>query len=74
MSMTGERRRRVWRWLVIVWAPVVVAAGGLTLWMQDATEPQGPYVREQTRPEESIDPPPCPSADGTVVCMFSDEG
>ncbi|MEV5435402.1 hypothetical protein AB0K80_05125 [Streptomyces sp. NPDC052682] len=39
-EMVGDRRRRVWRWAVGVWAALVVVAGGLTLWLQDEAEPQ----------------------------------
>ncbi|MFI8167035.1 hypothetical protein ACIGAN_11810 [Streptomyces sp. NPDC085931] len=70
MGMTGERRRRVWRWAVTVWALVVVVAGGLTLWAQDSTEPQGPYVRERTDPDEP-ELPPCPVPEvGERACMY----
>ncbi|MFJ4564257.1 hypothetical protein ACIP4U_11155 [Streptomyces caelestis] len=72
MGTTGERRRRVWRRGVIVWALAVVVGGGLTLWMRDSTEPRGPYVWEQTKPDETPDLPPCPtSADGgAVACAY----
>lgn len=74
MSMTGEWRRRVWRWAVIVWALLVVVAGGLTLWAQDSTEPQGPYVWELTDPDEPADLPPCPTpeGDGAVACRYAE--
>lgn len=51
MGRAGERRRRVWRLVVIVWVLVVAVVGGLTLWMQDSTEPRGPYVWEDTNPQ-----------------------
>ncbi|WP_037846555.1 hypothetical protein [Streptomyces sp. NRRL S-474] len=72
MGMTGEQRRRVWRWAVIVWALVVVVAGGLTLWVQDSMEPQGPYVGEQTKPDETPDLPPCPTPEEglDVACAY----
>lgn len=63
MDTTGERRRRVWRWAVVVWALAVAVAGCLTLWMQDSTDPGGPYVWEQADPDETFDPPPCPTPD-----------
>ncbi|WDV54454.1 hypothetical protein PV963_30890 [Streptomyces coeruleorubidus] len=74
MDMAGERRRRVWRRVVIVWALVVAVAGGLTLWMQDSTEPQGPYVWENTDPEETPDLPPCPTPEegGAVLCAYAE--
>ncbi|MFF8670752.1 hypothetical protein [Streptomyces sp. NPDC015242] len=67
MSMTGERRRRVWRWVVILWALVVVAAGGLTLWAQTSAEPGGPYVWENADPDEAPDLPPCPTPEGDLM-------
>jgi hypothetical protein len=72
MDMAGERRRRVWRRVVIAWALVVAVAGGLTLWMQDSTQPRGPYVWEQTNPEETPDLPPCPTSEdgGDVACAY----
>jgi hypothetical protein len=74
MDMTGERRRKVWRRVGIVWALAVVVAGGLTLWMQDSTEPQGPYVWEQTKPDETPDLPPCPTPEegGAVLCAYAE--
>jgi hypothetical protein len=81
MGMTGERRRKVWRWAVTVWALAVAVGGGLTLWLQDAAEPDGPYGWEVT---QSPEPLPdgrelaslCPSDgvadDGTlVVCAYA---
>ncbi|MFI6851689.1 hypothetical protein [Streptomyces sp. NPDC050416] len=73
MSMTGERRRRVWRWAVIVWVLAVAVAGGLTLWLQDSTEPQGPYVWENAKPDKTPDLPPCPTPDGAglpIACAY----
>ncbi|MDQ0751234.1 hypothetical protein QF034_005465 [Streptomyces africanus] len=73
MGMTGERRRRVWRWVVIVWVLAVAVAGGLTLWLRDSTEPQGPYVWENTKPDETPDLPPCPTPDRAglpVACAY----
>ncbi|MER7404358.1 hypothetical protein ABT373_18130 [Streptomyces sp. NPDC000070] len=72
MDMAGERRRRVWRRVVIAWALVVVVAGGLTLWMRESTEPRGPYVWEEAKPDETPDLPPCPtSEDGlAVACAY----
>ncbi|MBR8643690.1 hypothetical protein KEF29_40885 [Streptomyces tuirus] len=74
MGMTGEQRRRVWRWAVIAWALVVAVAGGLTLWAQDSMEPQGPYVWEQTEPDETPDLPPCPTPEhgGAVLCAYAE--
>jgi hypothetical protein len=72
MDMAGERRRRVWRRVVIVWVLVVVVAGGLTLWMQDSTQPRGPYVWENANPDETPDLPPCPTSEdgGAVLCAY----
>ncbi|WP_298560719.1 hypothetical protein [Streptomyces luteogriseus] len=61
MGTAGERRRTVWRLVLVVWALAVAVAGGLTLWMQDATEPRGPYVWERTDPGKAQDLPPCPT-------------
>ncbi|MET7450958.1 hypothetical protein ABZT03_03485 [Streptomyces sp. NPDC005574] len=36
----GERRRRAWRWALVVWAVTVAVGGGLTLWLQDSAEPR----------------------------------
>jgi hypothetical protein len=73
MGTVGERRRTVWRRVVIAWAVVVAVAGGLTLWTQDAAEPRGPYVWEQTKPDETPDLPPCPTPPeeaGAAACAF----
>ncbi|MEU0245305.1 hypothetical protein ABZ192_13425 [Streptomyces sp. NPDC006235] len=74
MDMARERRRRVWRRAVIAWALVVVVAGGLTLWIQDSTQPRGPYVWENTNPDETPDPPPCPTPEhgGVVLCAYAE--
>lgn len=50
--MTG--RRRSWRWVLLVWAALVVVAGGLTLWLQDSAEPPGPYGWERESPTPSL--------------------
>jgi hypothetical protein len=49
----GARRRRVWRWAVLVWAVTVAAGGGLTLWLQDSREPR--YGWEGAQP--TVTPP-----------------
>ncbi|MEU4465192.1 hypothetical protein AB0G20_16000 [Streptomyces sp. NPDC024017] len=74
MGRPGERRRRVWRLVVIVWLLAVAVAGGLTLWMQDSTEPRGPYVWEETNPDEPPDLPPCPRPEeaGASACAYAD--
>ena len=51
--MTGGRRR-LWRWVLLVWAAVVVVGGGLTLWLQDSAEPPGPYGRQEASPSPSL--------------------
>ncbi|MFF0010054.1 hypothetical protein [Streptomyces sp. NPDC005374] len=38
----------------MVWAALVVVAGGLTLWLQDSDESSGPYVRERATPTFSL--------------------
>ena len=50
--MTG--RRRLWRWALLVWAALVVVAGGLTLWLQDSAEPPGPAGWERSSPTPSL--------------------
>ncbi|MEU2750292.1 hypothetical protein ABZ613_29260 [Streptomyces collinus] len=72
MGRPGERRRTVWRGVVIGWVLVVAVTGGLTLWMQDSAEPAGPYVWEQTNPDEPLDLPPCPSPEdtGAPACAY----
>jgi hypothetical protein len=74
MGMAGERRRKVWRRVVIAWALVVVVAGGLTLWMRDSTQPRGPYVWENTNPGDKPDLPPCPTPEdgGAVLCAYTE--
>ncbi|MGW0990214.1 hypothetical protein ACWD46_29170 [Streptomyces sp. NPDC002486] len=74
MGAPGERRRTVWRRVVIGWALLVAAAGGLTLWMQDSTEPRGPYIWQQADPDEPPDLPPCPTTGdgGAVACAYVD--
>jgi hypothetical protein len=64
----------VWRLVVIVWVLAVAVAGGLTLWMQDSTEPRGPYVWEETNPDEPPDLPPCPTPEeaGAAACAYAD--
>ncbi|MFD8226679.1 hypothetical protein ACFV16_21200 [Streptomyces massasporeus] len=61
MGIPGERRRTVWRLVTIVWVLAVAVAGGLTLWMQDSTEPAGPYRWERTEPGDAQHLPPCPT-------------
>ncbi|MFI0515471.1 hypothetical protein RKD19_002868 [Streptomyces canus] len=79
-------RRRAWRWALLVWAALVVVAGGLTLWLQDSSEPPGPYGWEENTatppvPEEwpSTCPTPTPAsgpdAGPTVLaCAFISSG
>ncbi|MFF7274052.1 hypothetical protein [Streptomyces griseorubiginosus] len=38
----------------MVWAALVVVAGGLTLWLQDSAEPEGPSGRERARQTPSL--------------------
>ncbi|MFB6844485.1 hypothetical protein ACFCXS_06400 [Streptomyces sp. NPDC056373] len=74
MGVPGERRRRMWRRVMVGWALLVAVAGGLTLWMQDSPEPRGPYVWQRTDPDEPPDLPPCPTTGegGTVSCAYAD--
>ncbi|MFE9994144.1 hypothetical protein [Streptomyces avermitilis] len=74
------RRRRLWRWAVGVWALAALAGGGLTLWLQDSTEPPPPTGWEPApAPLLSTDVRdhlPCPSAsDGqAVACTYATAG
>ncbi|WP_256123043.1 hypothetical protein [Streptomyces sp. LUP47B] len=70
-------RRRLWRRILLVWAVLVVAAGGLTLWLQDSDEPSGPYVWERASPTPSLPEgweTACsrstPDAQGRTLCFF----
>ncbi|MGW1800500.1 hypothetical protein ACWCQN_32285 [Streptomyces sp. NPDC001984] len=51
----GRRRRRMWHGLAVGWAVAVAVGGGLTLWLQDSTEPSGPYVWQDAGDDS---PPP----------------
>ena len=76
--MTG--RRRSWRWALLVWAALVVVAGGLTLWLQDSAEPPGPYSWQESSPTPGLPegwastcPTPTTDPDGdriAVACAF----
>ncbi|MFI6489973.1 hypothetical protein [Streptomyces sp. NPDC050564] len=57
MTTTAGRRRRVWRWAAAVWTVAVVVGGGLTLWLQDSAEPQGPRVWEQNKDHRKVPAP-----------------
>ncbi|NEE21059.1 hypothetical protein G3M58_83190 [Streptomyces sp. SID7499] len=61
MGIPGKRRRTVRRLVVVAWALAVAVTGGLTLWMQDSTEPRGPYVWEETGSGDAQHLPPCPT-------------
>lgn len=70
------RRRRLWRWAVVVWAVLVVVAGGLTLWLRDSVEPPGPYSWQEASPTpslpegwESACPRPTPDEDGSAQSL-----
>jgi hypothetical protein len=74
-------RRHLWRWALLVWAALVVVGGGLTLWLQDSTEPPGPYGREESSPTPRLPEgweTMCPTSSAgseehpvLVVCSFS---
>lgn len=85
MTGAGERRRRMWRWAVVVWVVAVAVGGGLTLWLQDAAEPTAPYSgeREEPSPRPSLPeewgtlcPSPTPDENGrsVVLCAISTAG
>lgn len=70
-------RRRLWRWGLLVWAALVVAAGGLTLRLQDSDQPSGPHVGEQATATPSLPEgwqTACsrssPDEEGRTLCFF----
>ncbi|MFC8434978.1 hypothetical protein [Streptomyces sp. NPDC057253] len=73
-------RRRLWRRALLVWAALVVVAGGLTLWLQDSAEPRGPYGWQESSPTPGLPegwastcPTPTTDPDGDrvlVACAF----
>ncbi|MEU7662623.1 hypothetical protein [Streptomyces lincolnensis] len=77
----GWERRRLWRWVVVVWVVLVAVAGGVTLWLDGSVEPPGPYRWEEAHPSEPRLPDGwetlCPSlmpeenADGSGICAYS---
>ncbi|MEU9169886.1 hypothetical protein AB0D34_19110 [Streptomyces sp. NPDC048420] len=75
MGVTG--RRRLWRRTLLLWAALVVVAGGLTLWLQDSAEPPGPYGWEESSPTpslpegwESACAGATPDEKGRTLCFF----
>ncbi|MER5752522.1 hypothetical protein [Streptomyces sp. NPDC002088] len=56
MTGAGGRRRRLRRRVVVTWAVAVAVGGGVTLWLQDSAEPQGPYGRQEQDPSQSPAP------------------
>ncbi|MFI6037023.1 hypothetical protein ACIBBD_23180 [Streptomyces sp. NPDC051315] len=79
MTDAGRRRRRLWRWAVVVWLVTATAGGGLTLWLQDAAEPPEPRGGQESGApapllgvevgEEHACPPP-QEEDTVVDCLF----
>ncbi|MFK4098582.1 hypothetical protein ACI2L1_00560 [Streptomyces sp. NPDC019531] len=73
-------RRRLLRWALLVWAALVVVAGGLRLWLQDSAQPSGPYGWEESSPSPTLpeerrtmcpSPTTDPDGDRTIVaCAF----
>jgi hypothetical protein len=67
----------VWRWAALVWAIAVAVGGGLTLWLQDSTEPPPPARWESAHPSEPAAPllkaTVCPHDDGAtaVACVYA---
>ncbi|WP_343243977.1 hypothetical protein [Streptomyces sp. SID13726] len=47
-------RRRVWLWAAAVWVALVAVAGGLTLWLQDSSEPPGPALWQRSGPQPTL--------------------
>ncbi|MET9897774.1 hypothetical protein [Streptomyces sp. NPDC006446] len=73
MTAAGGRRR-IWRWILAVWAVVVVGGGVLTLWLQDSAEPPPPagwYTSEEDGREA---PAPLLSADASEPCPEAEDG
>lgn len=66
--MTG-RRRRLWRWVVAVWLVLVAVAGGVTLWLRDASAPPGPY-RWENATSPALPPECTPPAPGEDALCF----
>ncbi|WAZ24067.1 hypothetical protein STRCI_005453 [Streptomyces cinnabarinus] len=66
---------------MVAWAATVTVAGGLTLWLQDAGEPERPQQRQRSEPHpEHYDDSDCPGPgvtptprdDGMVVlCAYT---
>ncbi|MFJ3302989.1 hypothetical protein ACIPSA_07705 [Streptomyces sp. NPDC086549] len=84
MTGQGGSRRRAWRWAVVVWAVAVGVGGGLTLWLQDSTEPRGPYSWQENHDSpaplfgQDVDDSGCPpsatprsDAPVLIVCAHS---
>ncbi|MEU6529377.1 hypothetical protein ABZ869_09335 [Streptomyces sp. NPDC046928] len=67
--MTGRTSRRSWRWIVAVWLVLVAVAGGVTLWLRDATEPPGPY-RWENATTPALPPECTPPAPGEDALCF----
>ncbi|MER5939116.1 hypothetical protein ABT121_17535 [Streptomyces sp. NPDC001928] len=72
--MTG--RRRLWQWVVVVWVILVAVAGGVTWWLEDSSEPPGPYRWENADPTpslpegwESACASATPDEDGRALCF-----
>ncbi|KUN10058.1 hypothetical protein AQI96_24990 [Streptomyces canus] len=62
---------------MLVWAVLVVAAGGLTLWLLDSEEASRPHVWERASPTPSLPEgweTACsrstPDAQGRTLCFF----
>lgn len=69
---------RLWRRIVVAWTVIVVVAGGLTLWLRDSAEPDGPVGWERSsptpEPPETVCPSPSGYSDGKphlVACAFT---
>ena len=69
----------MWRWAAGVWAALVMAGGGLTLWLQDANEPDPPAGWEEApgpRLSADVDQTSCPTRASQagpvrVLCVYS---
>ncbi|MEU0411017.1 hypothetical protein ABZ307_24815 [Streptomyces griseorubiginosus] len=62
-------RRHPWRVALVVWAVLLVVAGGLTLWLQDSAEPRGPYGWERASPTPSACADATPDEEGRTLCL-----
>ena len=80
MTSEGERRSRLWRRAVTVWATLAVVGAALTVWLQDAAEtrerPKGWYATQDPAApllHMDVSDAPCPRDTGAarVTCAWT---